>query len=84
VKRSALIILALLGVLFALVGVFKYNRRIDVEKEASRDSKDRQAVVRFWEAYHKATQLRSERRYGEAANLYAQALQQDPEHEESL
>jgi len=84
VKRSALITLALLGVLFALVGILKFNRTGNVQKEASGDAEDRQAVVRFWNAYHKATELRSNQRFEDAATSYQQALEENPEHEESL
>lgn len=83
-KRSVLIILALFGVLFALVGILKYHREVDVQLKATPDSEDRQGVVRFWEAYHKATKLRSAQRYGDAAACYLQALEKNPEHEESL
>ena len=76
--------LALLGVLFALVGILKFNRTADVQKEVSGGSDDRQAIVRFWDAYHKATELRSNQRYEDAAASYRQALKEDPEHEESL
>ncbi len=83
-KRSALITLALLGVLFGLVAILKLNRTVDVQEEASGGPEDRQAVVRFWGAYHEATELRSNQRYEDAATSYRRALEENPEHEESL
>jgi len=66
------------------VGILKFNRTGDVQKQASVRSEDRNAVVRFWDSYHKATELLSLQRFEEATDLYRQALEENSEHEDSL
>jgi len=45
---------------------------------------DRASIVRFWEAYHQGTALRSRGDFAAAAAAYERALALDPAHEDSL
>ena len=48
-------------------------------------TEERKAEIRhFWDFYNRATSLRLEGKWGEAAALYQQALALDPRHENSL
>ena len=84
-KRAAGFLVAL-AVLFAVVAVLKSGPPPPSGGTASTamSAADRDRVLRFWEAYRRATALRIAGDTREAAAEYIRALTLDPEHHDAL
>jgi tetratricopeptide (TPR) repeat protein len=80
VKR--LLTAALLTIVILAVGVvFLMPKKPELAKKPT---SGRMEIRGFWDAYNRATQLRSEKKFEEAIVYYKKALQTKPLHEESL
>jgi tetratricopeptide (TPR) repeat protein len=84
-SRSA-IGLALAGaLLFGALTIAKVVSRTDPgETAAGALSAERERITAFWKNYHSATATRSQGDFRRATELYEQALQLNPGHEDSL
>ncbi len=83
-KRSLLIFVSVVALLFAGIGLVK-NRGTDRTTSAiGDDSERRQKVERFWDLYRRATGYRTEGKPELAAREYELTLEVDPKHANSL
>lgn len=85
-SRPVLILGVALASLFAAVTAWKISRKTEhVEEGPSALSADRKAeILRFWEVYRRATDLKQRGAWAEAAAAYREALRVDPHHEDAL
>jgi tetratricopeptide (TPR) repeat protein len=81
-KRLLFFSLTLLLVLFAIATALRI--REPEEEKTALSSKDAERVRRFWEAYHRGAEARSEDDFERAASFFREALAIDPRHEDSL
>lgn len=69
----------------ATVKYYQYQHRSTQQRgENQVQSVERQQIRRFWDTYQQASQARREGNLSSASELYAKALQNKPEHEDSL
>jgi tetratricopeptide (TPR) repeat protein len=82
VKRSLLLVAASLLALFAIATALR-RRGAEGDKAAS-SSEGAERIRRFWKVYQQGAEARTGGDYESAASLFREALEIDPEHEDSL
>lgn len=81
-KRSLLLIAASVLALFAIATAL---RRRGAEEDTTASSSERaERIRRFWKVYHQGAEARTGGDYESASSFFRQALEIDPEHEDSL
>lgn len=84
-NRSLGFLLVAIAFAFAAVAVWKgASSDTDGTAGSTQGQVEKERVATFWEAYHRATTLRSEGQFAQAVAFYQQALEIDPVHEETL
>jgi tetratricopeptide (TPR) repeat protein len=86
-KRTVVIVGTVLVASFAAISVWKHGRGADYSAvdEGSTISAEKKAEVRrFWNTYRRATSLKLQGAWAEAASAYREALEINPVHEDAL
>jgi tetratricopeptide (TPR) repeat protein len=85
-RRPILIVGGIFILVFGTITLWKGSRETgDVEEGQSTLSEERKAEIRrFWEVYRRATDLKQQGKWEQAALTYREALAIDPRHEDAL
>ena len=81
-KRSLLLTAACILALFAIATALR-QRGAEEDKAAS-SSERAERIRRFWKTYHQGADARTGGDYQSASSFFREALEIDPEHEDSL
>jgi len=83
-KRTATWLAAVFVVCVALITVARFRSAAGAQASSGVNQAERDRVAAFWAAYDQAGVLRSKGEFTRAAELYREALQLNPSHEDSL
>lgn len=83
-KRTAAWLAAVFVACAALITVAKFRSAAGAQASSRVNAEERERVSKFWATYDQASALRTRGEFGRAADLYRQALQFNPSHEDSL
>lgn len=83
-KRTAAWLFALFLVCAALITIAKFRSAAGAQASSRVIQGERDRVAAFWSAYDQASTLRTKGEFAAAAELYRQALELNPTHEDSL
>ncbi|MFQ5928406.1 MAG: FG-GAP-like repeat-containing protein [Acidobacteriota bacterium] len=83
-KNSLLLVLAVLVIAFVAITIRKGSNRETSGDDSTHAGIKKAQISTFWKAYHRATNLRTQREFAQSAAFYERALEIYPDHEESL
>ncbi|MFB3922667.1 MAG: FG-GAP-like repeat-containing protein [Terriglobia bacterium] len=83
-KRTVAIVAGLALAALVLISLQRRSANDGYGDNAAAESAERRGVREFWAAYNRASTLRTEGRFAEAAALYRKCAELNPRHEDSL
>ena len=86
-KRTVVIVGAVLAAGFAAISVWKYGREAAgpaMDERSTISAVQKAEIRRFWDTYRRATDLKLQGAWAAAASAYREALEIDPAHEDAL
>jgi hypothetical protein len=84
-NKSLVLLLTAIALVFGVIALWRATTSETTgDASATRKEVEKERIAVFWEAYQQATKLRSQGKFVQAVVFYKQALQINPEHEETL
>ncbi len=83
-KRALLAIIVLFALAFAAITIAKWHSAETATGESAPTNAARQRIRDFWAAYNRANDFRIRGHFAKAVPAYREALQLNPQHEDSL
>ncbi len=84
-NKSLVVLLTAIALVFGGIALWRaITSETTGDASSTKKEVEKERVAVFWEAYQQATKLRSQGEFAQAVVFYKQALQINPDHEETL